>query len=75
MLAYEDWIEEQILVPVPHCQYVFALPKLVRPYCRHHRAYLGEPCRLIAEFLGRRGLLDALSRENETPSDSQLNIR
>ena len=30
MLAYGEWIEEQIPAPVPHRQYVFALPKLVR---------------------------------------------
>ncbi len=51
MLAYGEWIEEQILAPVPHRQYVFALPKLVRPYFQYHRAYLGQLCRLVADLL------------------------
>ncbi|MDP6673822.1 MAG: transposase [Gammaproteobacteria bacterium] len=51
MLAYGEWIEEQILAPVPHRQYVFALPRLVRPYFRYHRAYHGQLCRLVADLL------------------------
>jgi hypothetical protein len=51
MLAYGKWIEEQILAPVPHRQYVFALPKLVRPYFRYYRPYLGALCRLVAGLL------------------------
>jgi hypothetical protein len=51
MLAYGEWIEEQMPAPVPHRQYVFALPRLVRPYFRNHRPYLGALCRLVAELL------------------------
>lgn len=63
MLAYGKWIEEQVLAPVPHRQYVFALPKLVRPYFRHHRAYLGQLCRLVADFL-RSGFMSMMPEGN-----------
>jgi hypothetical protein len=32
MLAYGEWLEDILLAPVPHRQYVFVLPKLIRPF-------------------------------------------
>lgn len=46
MLAYGEWLEDNVLAPVPHRQYVFSLPKLTRPFFRYRRRYLGELCRL-----------------------------
>ena len=51
MLAYGEWVEENVLAPVPHRQYVFALPKLLRPWFRHDRTRLGNLCQLIAKLL------------------------
>ena len=51
MLAYGEWLEDNVLGPVPHRQYVFALPKLIRPFFRHRRRYLGNLCRLVAALL------------------------
>jgi len=51
MLAYGEWVEDNVLAPVPHRQYVFALPKLLRPWFRHDRARLGKLCQLIAKLL------------------------
>jgi len=51
MLAYGEWIEENVLAPVPHRQYVFALPKLLRPWFRHNRTRLGTLCHLVALLL------------------------
>ena len=51
MLAYGEWIEEHILAPVPHRQYVFALPKLLRPYFRQRRKLLARLCQIIAQLL------------------------
>ncbi len=51
MLAYGEWLEETLLSLVPHRQYVFALPKLIRPFFRYRRRYLGQLCRLGAELL------------------------
>ncbi len=30
MLAYGEWVEEHVLEPAPHRQYVFTLPRLLR---------------------------------------------
>ncbi len=51
MLAYGEWLNENVLAPVPHRQNVFALPKLIRPYFRYRRQRLGQLCRLVAELL------------------------
>lgn len=34
MLACGDWLEDNVLTPVPRRQNVFALPKLIRPLFR-----------------------------------------
>ena len=51
MLAYGEWLEDNVLAPVPHRQYVFALPKLIRPFFRYRRRYLGLLCQLVAGLL------------------------
>jgi len=51
LLLYGDWVDETILAPVPHRQYVFTLPKLLRHHFRH-RPFLGEFCRIVARFSG-----------------------
>ncbi len=51
MLLYGDWVEENVLAPVPHRQYVFTVPKLLRPIFGRHRAWLGELCRIAARML------------------------
>lgn len=50
MLVYGEWVQEEVLSPVPHRQFVFTLPKLLRPFF-HHREYLGELCRMIGKRL------------------------
>jgi len=51
MLAYGEWVEEHVLAPVPHRQYVFARPKLLRPYLRQRRERLAKLCQIIADLL------------------------
>jgi len=51
MLAYGEWLENHVLAAVPHRQYVFALPKLIRPFFRERRRYLGALCQLVAGLL------------------------
>ncbi len=52
VLLYGDWVEANVLAPVPHRQYVFTVPKLLRPAFGRQRAVL--------EFLVRH---DAISGE------------
>ena len=58
MLAYGEWLENNVLAPVPHRKYVFSLPKLTRPFFRYRRRYLDELCRLVAGLL--KASFDAL---------------
>jgi hypothetical protein len=51
VLLYGEWVEENVLAPVAHRQYVFAIPRLLRPMFGRHRAWLGELCRIAARLL------------------------
>ncbi len=51
MLLYGDWVEANVLAPVPHRQYVFTVPKHLRPAFGRQRAWLGELCRIATRLL------------------------
>jgi hypothetical protein len=40
-----------VLAPVPHRQYVFTMPRLLRPIFARRRECLGELCRIAAQLL------------------------
>jgi len=40
-----------VLRPGPHRQYVFTVPKLIRPFFAYRRSLLGELCRIVARAL------------------------
>ena len=52
---WSDWLRHELLYAVPHRQYVFTVPKRLRPYFLHERKLLGELCRVayrtLREFL------------------------
>ena len=41
-----ELLQNQILADVPHAQWVFSIPKMLRPYFLHHRELLGDMARL-----------------------------
>ena len=51
VLAYGESVEQCVLRPVPHRQYVFTVPRLIRPFFARCRSFLGEFCRIIARSL------------------------
>ena len=51
VLLYGEWVEQNVLAPVPHRQYVFTVPRRLRPGFGRHRAWLGELCRIAARLL------------------------
>ncbi len=51
VLAYEDWVEENVLGPVPHRQYVFTVPQMLRPIFSRRRGLLGELCHIVERLL------------------------
>ncbi len=42
VLMFGEWITEEILYPLPHRQYVFTVPKMLRPHFRFDRKLLGK---------------------------------
>ena len=53
MLAHAEWVEANVLAPVPHRQYVFTLPRLLRPIFARRRALLAKLCNIIERLLDR----------------------
>lgn len=51
VLLYGEWVEENVLAPVPHRQHVFTAQRLLRPVFARRRAWLGELCRIAARLL------------------------
>ena len=51
VLLYGEWVEHNVLAAVAHRQYVFTLPKLLRPIFSRRRSWLGELCRIAARLL------------------------
>ena len=51
MLAYGDWVEQNVLPVVPHRQYVFTIPRMLRPIFSRKRGLLGELCHIVERLL------------------------
>jgi len=51
VLQFGAWVAEEVLAPVPHRQYVFTLPKMLRIYFRKDRRLLGKLSQCAAEAL------------------------
>ncbi|HMG60545.1 MAG TPA: transposase zinc-binding domain-containing protein [Burkholderiales bacterium] len=51
VLAYGDWVEENVLAPVPHRQYVFTVPRMLRPIFSRKRGLLAELCHIVEHLL------------------------
>jgi len=58
MLAYGDWLEENVLAPVPHRQYVFSLPNSIS-YAPMSMITLKEPP-MFALMAPRKGVISVL---------------
>ncbi len=67
VLAYGEWVEANVLAPVPHRQYVFTVPRILRSIFARRRRLLGALCQIIERLLqesytaakpgGREGLI------------------
>jgi len=53
VLAYGEWVEANVLAPVPHRQYVFTIPRVLRPMFARRRALLGKLCNIIERIFDR----------------------
>lgn len=51
MLQFGSWVAGEILAPVPHRQYVFTVPKMLRVCFRKDRRLLGKLSQCAADAL------------------------
>jgi len=52
-LLFSQYMNERLLLALPHRQFVFTFPKLLGPYFRHNRRLFSEISRLIFAILQR----------------------
>ena len=52
-LLFSEYMNERLLLALPHRQFVFTFPKLLRPYFRHHRRLFSEVSQVIFAILQR----------------------
>jgi hypothetical protein len=45
-VIFSELLQSQILADVPHAQWVFSIPRMLRPYFLHHRELLGDMARI-----------------------------
>ncbi len=57
VLLYGEWVEENVLEPVPHRQYVFTVPRLLRPVFGSRVSTFSEEARYRAFRCKGLGLL------------------
>ena len=50
-ILYAEYLAEELLLELPHRQFVFTVPKILRPYFKNDKRLFGEVCRLIFELL------------------------
>jgi hypothetical protein len=51
VLQFGTWVADEVLAPVPHRQYVFTVPKMLRVYFRRDRRLLGKLNQCAADAL------------------------
>ena len=51
VLQFGAWVADEVLAPVPHRQYVFTVPKMLRIYFRRDRRLLGKLSQCAADAL------------------------
>ncbi len=58
---FAELLQHKILADVPHAQWVFSIPKMLRPYFLYHRELLGDLARLAYETV--REMMAAAAEE------------
>ncbi len=65
MAAFVEWVTEEVLEPVDHCQYVWTIPRVLRPAFRKDRKLLGTLSRCA--WISLRQYAQALLGEGFVP--------
>ena len=51
LLLFSEHLSENLLLKLPHRQFVFTLPKLLRPYCKYDRNLFEEVSKIIFSII------------------------
>ena len=52
-LLFSEYMNERLLLDLPHRQFVWSIPRILRPYFRHNRRLFSEISRLIFAIIER----------------------
>ena len=63
MAAFVEWVTDEVLEPVDHRQYVWTIPRVLRPAFRRDRRLLGDLARCAWKTL-RQYFQAALGKES-----------
>jgi len=64
ILLFAEWLDRHILEQVSHAQYVFTIPKLLRPIFKYHRRDLGLLCQSAWQAL--RGMFQEVASDSSS---------
>ena len=53
MLEFGEFLVKEVLTEVPHRQWVFSIPKLLRPWFLYDRKLLGDMCSIVWKLLSK----------------------
>ncbi len=77
-LLFAEHLTEEVLLDLPHRQFVFTVPKALRPFFRHDRSLFADVSRLINNLIGEfyneaagRSLLSGMVIAHQTFGDTQ----
>jgi hypothetical protein len=77
-LLFAEHLTEEVLLDLPHRQFVFTVPKALRPFFRHDRRLFADISRLIYDLIGGfyneaagRSLLSGMIIAHQTFGDTQ----
>ena len=70
--ALAAFLREEVLADVGHAQWVFSIPKMLRPYFLYHRPLLGRLCR--AAYDTAREMIGAASLDGELPVPGMIAV-
>jgi hypothetical protein len=70
--ALAAFLREEVLADVGHAQWVFSIPKMLRPYFLYHRPLLGRLCR--AAYDTAREMIGATSLDGDLPVPGMIAV-
>ena len=69
VLEFGEFLVSEVLADVPHRQWVFSIPKMLRPWFLRDRKLLGKMCALVWELLARFIMAEA---DGNNASDARM---